>query len=305
MVKTAEPTPHSPVTVGFIGLGRMGAGMARNVLRAGFPLVVYNRSPHKVQPFEAMGARVAGSPREVAETSDILFTSLMDDKSVFEVLGAADGIVAGMRAGAIHVSTSTISPEAATRMAAIHRDHGGHLVAANVLGRPTAAEAGQLAALLAGEPEVIRRCRPVVETFATMILEVGRHPAAAARMKLVINFFLSGVIETIGEAYVLAEKHGLDTGTVETLIVDQVLPNPALREYAERIKNRRFDEAGATLATAVKDLQMILSEASAVNAPVPIANLVRDHILTAIAHGKGDQDWCVSTWANRLNAGLD
>jgi 3-hydroxyisobutyrate dehydrogenase-like beta-hydroxyacid dehydrogenase len=234
-----------------------------------------------------------------------VLTSLLDDQSVLDMMTAPDGLLAGLPAAGVHLSTTTISPAASTRLSELHQEHGSHYVATNVLGRPTSAEAGELAALIAGDPEIIARCRPVLETFTNMIIEVGEHPAAAARMKLTINFFLSGILESMGEAYVFAEKQGLDTATLQHLMLDQVFPNPALREYAERIRTHYYDDAGATLITGLKDLSFILSEAAAVRAPLPIADIVRDNILKGLARGDDDLDWCVSTEANRIAAGLD
>jgi 3-hydroxyisobutyrate dehydrogenase-like beta-hydroxyacid dehydrogenase len=278
--------------------------MAQTIQNAGFPLIVYNRSKAKTKPFSVAGARVADSPKEAAAAADIVLTSLLDDRSILEMMVAEDGVLAGLPAGGVHLSTTTISPAASTRLSELHQEHGSHYVATNVLGRPTSAAAGELAALVAGNPEIIARCRPVLETFTNMIVEVGEHPAAAARMKLTINFFLSGLLESMGEAYVFAEKHGLDTATVQHLMLDQVFPNPALREYAERIRTHYYDDAGASLVTGLKDLSLILSEAAAVNAPLPIASIVRDNILKGLARGQDDLDWCVSTEANRIAAGL-
>ena len=147
--------------------------------------------------------------------------------------------------------------------------------------------------------------RPVLETFTNMIVDVGESPANAARMKLTVNFFLSGLLETMSETFVFAEKHGLDTETVQHLMINQVFPNPAVQEYAERIRTGYFDDAGATLITGLKDLTLILSEAADVRAPLPLADLVRDNILKSLARGEDQLDWCVSTRANRIAAGLD
>lgn len=283
----------------------MGAGMAHSIRSAGFPLVVWNRSPGKDQTLVAAGARAAASPCEAAEQADIVLTSLLGDDSVLQLMTADDGILAGLPADAIHLSTSTISPRASLRLADLHDRHGSHYVATNVLGRPTAAAAGELAALIAGQANVIARVRPVLETFTNMIIEVGDNPANAARMKLVVNFFLSGLLEIMSEAFVLAEKHGLDTATLQHLMLKQVFPNPAVTEYAERIRTGYFDDAGATLITGLKDLTLILGEASDVRVPLPIADLVRDNILKSLARGEDQLDWCVSTRANRIAAGLD
>jgi 3-hydroxyisobutyrate dehydrogenase-like beta-hydroxyacid dehydrogenase len=282
----------------------MGTGIAQSILGAGFPLTVYNRTLKKCKPLVAAGATAADSPKAAAAAADIVVTSLLDDQSILDTMTAADGLLAGLPAAGIHLSTTTISPQASTRLSKLHEDHGSHYVATNVLGRPTSAAAGELAALVAGDPQSIQRCRPVLETFTNMIVEVGEHPAAAARMKLTINFFLSGLIETMSETYVFAEKHGLDTATVQYLMLEQVFPNPAIKEYAERIRNQHFEDAGATLITALKDLSLILSEAAAVRTPLPIADIVRDNILKGLARGQDDLDWCVSTQANRIAAGL-
>lgn len=292
------------LSIAVIGLGRMGAGMAQSIQRAGFPLTVYNRTPSKAEPLVAAGARAADSAKDAAAAADVVITSLVDDQSVLEMMTAADGILAGLSADGIHLSTTTISPAASSRLSELHRQHGSHYVATNVLGRPTSAAAGELAALVAGAADVVARCRPVLETFTNMIVEVGEHPAAAARMKLTINFFLSGLLESMAEAYVFAEKLGLDTATVQHLMLNQVFPNPAVREYATRIRTHYYEDAGATLITGLKDLSLILSEAAGVELPLPIANIVRDNILKGLARGQDNLDWCISTEANRVAAGL-
>lgn len=296
---------QSNTTIAIIGLGRMGSGMAQSIQKAGYSIVVWNRSPAKTEPFAASGAKVAATPAEAASQADIVVTSLLDDASVIERMTAEDGVLAGLRPDAIHLSTTTISPEASSRVAELHREHGGHYVATNVLGRPDSAATGALAALIAGDSEVIARVRPMLETFTNMIVEVGDNPANAARMKLGINFFLSGLLEVMSETFVFAEKHGLDTATVQHLMINQVFPNPAVREYAERIRTGYFDDAGATLITGLKDLTLILAQASEQRITMPIANIVRDNILKGLARGEDDLDWCVSTRANRIAANLD
>jgi 3-hydroxyisobutyrate dehydrogenase-like beta-hydroxyacid dehydrogenase len=296
---------NSDLSVAVIGLGRMGAGIGHSILNAGYGLIVYNRTKAKAKPLVAAGATGVDSPKEAAAAADIVVTSLLDDQSILDTMTASDGILAGLPKSGIHLSTTTISPMASARLSELHREHGSHYVATNVLGRPASAEAGELAALVAGDPDIVARCRPVLETFTNMIVEVGENPAAAARMKLTINFFLSGLIESMAEAYVFAEKLGLDTATVEHLIINQVFPNPALQEYAERVRKHYYEDAGATLITGLKDLSLILSEAADVHTALPIANMVRDNILKGLARGQDNLDWCVFTEANRIAAGLD
>jgi len=300
---TTTTPVSSRSSVGVIGLGRMGSGMAHNIRKAGFPLRVYNRSQAKTQPLLDEGATLAATPA-MAAAADVLLSSLSDDQSVLDIMRAADGILAGMRPGAVHISTTTISPEVSRRLGQMHAEHGSLYVAANVLGRPSAAHTGELAALVAGTPEAVAVARPVVASFARTIVEAGTDPVAAASTKLIINFFLAGLLETLGEAYALAEKQQLDLGVIRNLVLHQVLPNPALAEYSQRMLERRFGDAGATLVTGAKDLSLILSEAARVMVPLPIGSLVHGHILSALARGEGDLDWCVSTQMNRLAAGL-
>lgn len=296
---------ESKNSVAVIGLGRMGSGMAQSIQAAGYPLIVWNRSAAKTRPFATAGAQVAATPREAAAHADIVVSSLLDDASVLNTMQADDGILAGLSQAGVHLSTTTISPKASSKLAELHQQHGSHYVATNVLGRPSSAAAGALAALIAGQPEIIARVRPVLETFTNMIVEVGENPANAARMKLTVNFFLSGLLEVMSETFVFAEKHGLDTATVQHLMINQVFPNPAVTEYAERIRTGYFDDAGATLITGLKDLSLILSEASDVKLALPLADLVRNNILKGLARGEDDLDWCVSTRANRIAAALE
>ena len=154
------------ISVACIGLGRMGAGIAHNIQRAGFRLIVYNRTHQKTEPFIASGAALARTPREAAQEADVVVTSLMDDASVLEVVDGADGVLAGMRPGAVHAGTTTTSPNLSTRLTELHASQGSHYVAAHVLGRPDAAATGKLITLLAGTAEAIERARQVIDTYS-------------------------------------------------------------------------------------------------------------------------------------------
>jgi 3-hydroxyisobutyrate dehydrogenase-like beta-hydroxyacid dehydrogenase len=197
------------LTIAHIGLGRMGAGIANNIQAAACHFVVYNRSTEKMQPFVAAGAKAARTPREAALEADIVVTSLMDDKSVFDVISGDDGILAGIRGGAIHIGTSTISPGASTRCSGLHAVQGSHYLSAPVLGRPDAAAAGKLFTFVAGKSEIIDRSRPVLECYAQNIIVLGEDPASAASLKLAANFFGASLLEVIGEAFTFAEKRGV------------------------------------------------------------------------------------------------
>lgn len=289
----------SAFTVACIGLGRMGAGIARNIQSKGARLTVYNRTPEKTAPFVAAGATAAKTPREAAAAADFVVTTLMDDHSVLETLQGPDGILAGMRPGAIHIGTSTISPKASVRCAELHAAQGSHYVAAPVAGRPDAAVAGKLFTFVAGKPEIIERAWPVLGAYTQQIVIVGEDPGSAASLKLVGNFFVAGMVELVGEAFVLAQQRGV-LGPYSEMMKMWM---PWMREYAERIEKRNYGNAGFTLDAGLKDVRLILDAAAEAGVHLPVGEIVRDKLLAAKARGMSDQDWCCLTEITRLEAG--
>lgn len=288
------------VSVACIGLGRMGTGIAANIQKAGFPLVVYNRSAEKTKPFVNAGAKAAGSPREAAATADIVLTNLMDDASVLGAMEGDAGILAGMRPGAIHIGTTTISPRLSTQLAQMHGKHGSHYIAGPVAGRPDAAAAAKLFTFVAGSSEAIERARPVIDSYVQLLIVTGEDPAVAMSTKLMGNFMVAGLLELMGEAYVFAESRGVDPAIVTNMFKHFM---PAASEYIDRISSRDFGRAGFTLDGGTKDVTLILEAAAEVNAPLSYASVVRDKCLAAKARGMGQLDWSCLTEISRLNAG--
>jgi 3-hydroxyisobutyrate dehydrogenase-like beta-hydroxyacid dehydrogenase len=289
---------NSPA-VSCVGLGRMGAGIAHNIQSKGFRLTVYNRTAEKMTPFVDAGAAAAKTLREAAANADVVITMLMDDRSVLEALQGADGILAGLRPGAIHISATTISPKASRRCAELHGAHGSHFLAAPVAGRPDMAAEGKLLTFVSGKPEIIETARPVMEAYTQQIYVFGEDPANAATMKLVGNFFVAGMLELVGEAFVFAEQGGVlaqYAGMMKAWM-------PWMREYIERVEKRDYGNAGFTLEAGLKDLGLILDAAGDVHAPLAVGEIVRDKLLAARARGMGEQDWCCIAEITRLEAG--
>jgi 3-hydroxyisobutyrate dehydrogenase-like beta-hydroxyacid dehydrogenase len=288
------------LSVACIGLGRMGSGIARNLQNAGFRLTVFNRTTEKMKPLVEAGAAAASTPREAAAAADIVVTNLMDDASVLGAMTGDNGILAGIHPDAIHIGTTTVSPSLSTRLAELHAAQGSHYIAGPVAGRPDAAAAGKLFTFVAGKPEWLERCRPVMDAYANRIIPMGEDPAIAMSMKLVGNFMVASLIELIGEAFVFAESRGVDPSIV-TGMFKQFMP--AASEYVDRICTRDFGRAGFTLDGGTKDVTLILQAAAEVHAPLSYASVVRDKCLAAQARGLGDQDWSVMTETSRLDAG--
>ena len=287
------------ISVACIGLGRMGAGIAHNIQRAGFRLIVYNRTREKMEPFINSGAAFSRTPKEAAQAADVVITSLMDDASVIETVSGADGILAGMRKSAVHAGTTTTSPNLSIHLAELHAAQGSEYVAAHVLGRPDAAAAGKLVSLLGGKPKAIERARPVIDAYSSRVIVLGEDPALASSMKLVGNFFLAGILEIIGEAFALAEKRGVISPFSEMLKAAL----PGSQEYVDRIRNSDFDRAGFTLDAGLKDIHLILDAAAEVQVPLPSAKLIENKCILAQARGLNQQDWSVFTAISRPEAG--
>jgi 3-hydroxyisobutyrate dehydrogenase-like beta-hydroxyacid dehydrogenase len=296
----AEPIQR----VACIGLGRMGSGIARNIQKAGFRLAVYNRTPAKADALVRAGARLASSPREAAADADVVVSCLMDDRSVLDALEGADGILAGLPRDAVHVGASTVSPRCAREATALHAAHGSRYVAAPVLGRPDVAEAGQLRAFVAGDPEAIARCTPVLEAYTAGVLHVGPMPAAANSLKLAVNYILAVGIDLMGQVYAFAEKSGIDADVIGQVMAT-LFASPALPGYSDRIRNRAFDEVGFALPAGLKDVDLFLDASAEARAPLPFAAIVRDHMVTALARGLEHKDWSAVGEIARVNAGLE
>jgi 3-hydroxyisobutyrate dehydrogenase-like beta-hydroxyacid dehydrogenase len=290
----------STLSVACIGLGRMGSGIAHNIQRSGFQLTVYNRTREKTAPFAAAGAKVANTPREAAAAAEFVITNLMDDASVIATMDGNDGILAGMRPGAIHIGTTTLSPSASTRLAELHAAQGSYYVSAPVAGRPDAAQAGQLYTFVAGTESAVERCQPVFKAYARQIMPAGEDPAMAMSMKLTGNFFVAGLLELMGEAFVFAEKRGVGSDFVRYMLKAFM---PLSGEYVDRIGDRSFSSAGFTVDAGLKDVRLILDAAAEVGAPLPTASLVRDRCIAAQAHGMAQYDWSCLTEIVRLDAG--
>ena len=296
----------SSLSVACVGLGRIGAGIAQSIQRAGHRLIVYNRTAEKMRKFVASGATAARSPREAAAQADILLTCLMDDDSVRQNLVGADGILAGMRPGTIHISTSTVTPKAAAEFANMHAAQGCHYLTATFAGHPDQAAAGKLISFVSGDPQVLERSRPVLDAYSGKLIVVGDEPALAASFKLVVNFFLVCILEAMGEALVFGEAQGLTLETLGTMLRD-LLQHPAIPKYLDKIRAGNFDQVLSSTLDGVgsKDVRLILQTAAECKVPLAFGSVVQDRMIAAQAHGWGQCDWSVFTEISRVNAGRE
>jgi 3-hydroxyisobutyrate dehydrogenase-like beta-hydroxyacid dehydrogenase len=290
--------------IAFLGLGNMGAPMARNLLRAKHELTVWNRSREKADPFRAEGARVGNSASEAAKDAEILVTMLADDHAVESAVLHSGGAIESLPRGATHISMSTISVELTRRLAEEHQKRGQHYIAAPVFGRPEAAEAAKLFVAAAGEKAALERCKPVLEAVGQRVFVIGEKPEMANVVKLSGNFLIASVIESLSEAVALTRKYGIDPHEYVDFLTNTLFAAPVYKTYGGLIADAKHGTGGFGLRLGLKDIRLALAAAESVDAPLPVASVIRDHMLTAIGRGFDKYDWSVLGRLAAENAGL-
>jgi 3-hydroxyisobutyrate dehydrogenase-like beta-hydroxyacid dehydrogenase len=286
--------------IGFIGLGEMGVAMVRNMLKAGHTVRVWNRSPERAQPLVAQGAVVAGSPAG-AFTGDAVFSMLADDAALREVIDAS--LLEHAPRGLIHVNMATISVALAEELAHAHAARGLHYVAAPVLGRPDVAASGKLTIVAGGPAEAIERVQPVFDVIGQKTWRTGSLPQQANVMKLAANFMIASAVETLGEAASLVTAHGVAMQDFLDVITAGLFTGPVYQGYGKLIAERRYEPALFKARLGLKDVRLALAAADAVSTPLPVASLVRDSLIDAVAHGDGEKDFAVLGEVSARRAG--
>jgi 3-hydroxyisobutyrate dehydrogenase-like beta-hydroxyacid dehydrogenase len=289
--------------VGFIGLGNMGSAMATRLLEAGFDVTVYNRSPGKADALAARGATVAATVAQAC-AGDVVITMLANDDAVDAVVTGEGGVLATLREGATHISSSTISAALSKRLTAAHAAVGRQYMTATVLGRPEAVAAGKLFVLAAGPAQVVDPLMPVLDALGQRTFRVSDVAAVGNVVKLSANFLLANVIESLGEAVALVSKAGVDRRDYIDILTSTLFSAPAYETYGGLIAREEFEPAGFAARLGIKDIRLVLAAAEELEVPLPIASLLRDRFLALLASGGGDLDWsAISTLAQR-DAGL-
>ena len=276
--------------VGFIGLGRMGSGMAANLVKAGHEVTVFNRSPDKAAPLVALGASAAEQVADACR-GEAVITMLADDDAVGGAAFGDAGIMATLAPDAIHISCSTISVEMSRRLADAHAGAAQRYVAAPVFGRPEAAAAAKLFVVACGAPDAVEGARPLLDAIGQRTFVMSEQPEAANLVKLSGNFLIAAVIESLGEAMALVGKGGIDLQAYLDFLTSTLFTAPVYRTYGSLIAERRFEPAGFAAPLGQKDIRLALAAAEELRVPMPLASLLRDRFLTLLAHGGDTLDW--------------
>jgi len=290
--------------IGFIGLGNMGQPIARNLISAGHELTVYNRTISVAEEFaKESNVKVAASPKEATENADILITMLANDRAVESVIfdTKKSEAIAALKPDTIHISMSTISIALSKKLAKIH---GNNYIAAPVFGRPEAAKKAEIWVVAGGDKEKIERCLPIFNTISQGIFKLDGEPWKANTVKLSGNFLIAAMLEALGEAFTLAKKSDIPPEYFLEIINTSLFKSPIYANYGSIIAREKYEPAGFKLNLGLKDIKLVLSAAEEINVPLPIASLVRDRFLNAIATGKGDLDWSAIAKVSQENAGI-
>jgi 3-hydroxyisobutyrate dehydrogenase-like beta-hydroxyacid dehydrogenase len=278
------------VRVGFIGLGRMGSGMAANLIKAGHTVTVYNRTRAKAEPLAAQGARVADTIADAC-AGDAVITMLANDEAVESVVFGDGGILASLAKGAIHISSSTISVALSDRLAKAHADAGQRYIAATVLGRPDMAAAGKLFVIAAGAPDALSEAAPLLDAIGQGTTRFGDTPSSANLVKLAANFMTASVIESLGESIALVSKGNIDKAQFLDFLTSGNFNAPVFKIFGQLIIADTPAPAGFAAPLAFKDIRLALQAGDQLRVPMPFASVLHDRFVELLAAGGEDQDW--------------
>ena len=289
--------------IGVIGLGRMGHAMAMSLIRGGHRVVVWNRSSDKAEPLRAAGAQVGDAISDACR-GDAVITMLADDDAVEHVVCGPHGVLDALEPNrGIHVSMSTISPELVHRLAERHGERNQSFLSAPVLGRPAAAEQAKLFVLAAGNADLIDVLEPVFAAIAQRMFVIGDVPEHANLVKLASNALIGAMLEAVGETLALVTKAGVAPKAYIEVLMATALGSPVYQPYGEMILRREFQPA-FRVPLALKDIALALGAGKDLAVPLPLLELIRDHLIEVVTAGDGDLDWSTITLVPQRDAGL-
>ena len=291
--------------VGFIGLGRMGQGMARRILDAGHDLTVFDAVAAQTVPFGSAGARVATSIADLCSGRDVVVTMLVEDKAVSDVAFEPGGLCASLSRGAVHLVMGTHGVAMVRQLEARHAEAGQILVAAPVLGRPDLAAAGQLGIVAAGPEDAVRRCDPLLSVMGRKTFRAGAKPESATAIKLANNAVLGCAMVAMAEGFSLVRKYGVAPQVFQDVMTEGLFSAPAYKVYGQKMVDESYDQVGSPIHVGLKDANLIAAAADLARVPMPSHNVYHDRLLGAVAHGDGDRDQAVLAREQARASGLE
>jgi len=274
--------------VALLGLGTMGHGMALNLLKAGFPLAVWNRTAAKAQPLSAKGARIAATPAEAATGAQIVIAMVADDAASRTAWLGENGALAAASKGAVLIESSTLSPAWVAELDHAATNHGLHLIDAPVTGSRVQAEGGQLSFLVGGGEATVALARPVLEAMAKEVIHLGP-VGSGAKLKLINNFLAAVQVASLAEALTWIERSGLDRDKALTFLKSAAPGSPLLAGISARMLERTYD-VNFLLRLMTKDIRYAEAEAASCDVALNTAMAARRLFENAIEQGYGEKD---------------
>ena len=289
-------------TIGFIGLGRMGSAMARNIQKAGYPMVVHDAREGATGPFLEEGARLAGSPAEVARRSDITFTSLPGPQEAKEVVTGPEGILEGIKEGGIYLDLSTCGPAFVREIEPMFHQKGAHVLDTPVLGSPTVAIAKNLIVMVGGDQEIYERVTPILDAFANKVVYAGGLGTASV-CKLVHNMMAVAMRQVIAEGLTLGVSAGVGLqALLESGSRGVVGPRSAI--LSQTVFRGQFEPPAFPLAGSRKDMGLATELGREHDVPMPMANLAEQIMIQGINRGWADKDYNITFLLQEEAAGV-
>ncbi|MEE3197649.1 MAG: NAD(P)-dependent oxidoreductase [Pseudomonadota bacterium] len=290
--------------VGFIGLGRLGHGMAERILQSGYDLRVYDQVAEATTRFKESGVSVAASLSEVSEDRDVVITMLPTDEALEEVVSGDGGLTETMSKKVIHMAMGTHGIECIRSITQAHQNTNQTFVAGHVLGRPDMAASGTLTIVPGGPGQALKRLSPLFEVLGQRTFEIDGEPQSATAVKIAHNFVLGSAIEALGEGMALVRKLGVEPSLFYQVLTEGLFSGTAHQVYGKIIAEETYESVGASVDIGLKDANLALQAGETAKVPLPSANVWRDRLLGAMAHGDGECDWAVMAREQARASGL-
>jgi 3-hydroxyisobutyrate dehydrogenase-like beta-hydroxyacid dehydrogenase len=277
--------------IGFIGTGMMGYPMACNLLKAGYDLAVYNRTPEKAASLIELGAALEKNPYDVARPGGIVMSCVSEDDALTNVVGEKGQLAELLGKDGIHVSISTILPKTAARLARQQSAFGGYYIAAPVMGRPDIVQAKKQSYFIAGNENAKKRVEPLLEAIGMKIFDFGALPENANIAKLAANFLIASAIEAMAEAFTLVLKNNGDPDKLLEALGSTLFACPIYQNYGRQILDKKYTEPLFKLGLAQKDVRLVAETAAESKTPMRFGRVLQDRFSEAATHGLSDYDW--------------
>ena len=287
--------------IALIGLGKMGAAIAEKLLEVGCSLIVFNRTKNKAEALQKIGAQVADSIQSAVLDADIVFTSVIDDEALLSV---SKEMLVHAKKGVIHVSTSTILPNTANALEALHKDAGCIYIASPVLGIPVAVKAKKATTFCSGNQAAIEKIIPLLETYSAKVENMGEAVTHANVFKVCMNYSLITAIELISELYAYAEKSGVDKAYIQGGL-KHIYSHPAVHVYIDKIYHRDFDQVNFDMKGGKKDIHLFQKAFLDAGVSPDLATVFENKVTESLANKMDNKDWSYVSEVIRRRSGLE